>query len=61
MSETWNITAKKRLIDLNMSRKELAEATGINYSVVCAVLNGIVVRESVKERICTYLDIKERK
>lgn len=61
MSETWNITAKKRLIDLNMSRKELAKATGVNYSVMCAVLNGILIRESVKERICMYLDINERK
>ena len=61
MSEAWNTTAKKKLIDLNMSRKELAKATGINYSVMCAVLNGIVIRKSVKERICTYLDIDERK
>lgn len=61
MSEAWNITAKKKLIDLNMSRRELAAATHTNYSVLCSVLNGNVIRNDVKNKICIYLDINERK
>lgn len=59
MPEQWNITAKKRLIEREMSRKALAEAVGINYSVVCAVLNGKVIRKTVREKICTFLGIEE--
>ena len=61
MSERWNITAKKRLLEKGMSLKELARATDINYSVVSAVLGGKVIRETVKEKICDFLDVKEVK
>ena len=58
MSERWNITAKKRLIEKSMSLKELAKAIEVIYSVVSAVLGGKVIRETVKERICDFLSIK---
>lgn len=61
MPEQWNITAKKRLIEMEMSRKALADAIGVNYSVVCAVLGGKVIRETVREKICAFLDMKEVK
>ncbi len=57
MSEPWNVRARKKLIDLNMNRRQLAEIIGVNYSVMCAVLNGSVIRESVKQKICSYLKI----
>lgn len=60
MSEPWNITAKKKLIEKGMSQKELAKAIGINPSVVCAVLNGKTIRELVKIEICEYLEIGSR-
>ncbi len=58
MSERWNITAKKKLIENGMSLKELARATDINYSVVSSVLSGKVIRKTVKEKICDFLGIK---
>ena len=57
MPEPWNIRARKKLIDLNMSRRQLAKIIGVNYSVMCAVLNGSVIRESIKLKICSYLNI----
>lgn len=61
MSECWNITAKKKLIENGMNLKELAKAVDVNYTVVCAVLKGKVIRETVKERICKYLNVEEDK
>ena len=59
MQEQWNITAKKRLIEKEMSRKALADAISANYSVVCAVLSGKVIRETVREKICAFLGMEE--
>lgn len=61
MSEYWYITAKKKLIDSGMSRRELADKTGVNYTVLCAVLSGKLVRETVKEKVCSFLKIEKRR
>ena len=60
MREQWNITAKKRMLERGMSLKELAQLLNVNYSVLCAVLNGRAVREQVKEKVCEYLRIARR-
>lgn len=57
MSQIWYLKAKKKLIDMNMSRKQLAENIGVNYSVLCSVLNGKTVRKSVENKICNFLKL----
>lgn len=57
MSQIWYLKVKKKLIDMNMSQKQLAENIGVNYSVLCSVLNGKTIRKPVKEKICDYLKI----
>lgn len=55
--DSWNNTVRKKLIDLGITRRELAKAIGVNYSVMCAVINGNTNRESVKVKINEFLGI----
>lgn len=59
MADRWSITVKKRLIDRNMTRRQLAEQIGVNYTVVCAVINGSTNRTAVREKINQVLHIEE--
>lgn len=60
MSETWNITAKKKLIEKSMTKTELAKALELNYSTVCSVLSGKLINEQYRRAICEYLGIWSR-
>ena len=53
----WAKTACKQLIDLDMSKKELAAALDVNYVQLCNVLGGYVNNVAMMEKICTYLKI----
>jgi DNA-binding Xre family transcriptional regulator len=53
----WAKTACKQLIDLDMSKKELAAALDVNYVQLCNVLSGYVNNVAMMEKICTYLKI----
>ncbi len=55
----WSKEVRKKLIDLGMSRRDLAREIGVNYSVMCAVINGNTTRESVRVKINDFLNIKE--
>ena len=55
----WSKGVRKKLIDLGMSRRDLAREIGVNYSVMCAVINGNTTRESVRVKINDFLNIKE--
>ena len=57
MAQEWYIKAKKKLIEMNMSQKDLANAINVNYCVLCSVLNGKTLRKTVKDKICEYLKI----
>ena len=57
--ENWSKEVRKKLIDLGMTRRELAQAIGVNYSVMCAVINGNTYRNTVRNKINTFLNIKE--
>jgi DNA-binding Xre family transcriptional regulator len=56
----WVIEAKKRLIDLEMTQTDLAEAIGIAPSRITEVFNRIPTngRKQVKSAICEYLSIE---
>ena len=60
MREQWNITAKKKMLEKDMSLKELSAILNINYSLLSSVLNGRTVREQVKDKVCEYLRISGR-
>ena len=54
----WSKEAQKILIDKHISKKQLAEALKVNYNQLINVLSGTVVNDTMRERICTYLDVK---
>lgn len=53
----WSKKALKRLIDVGMSRKELAANLKVNYTQLCNVLTGYVYNETIKQKICKFLKI----
>ena len=53
----WSKKAQKKLIDLGMSKKQLAAELKVNYRQLCNVLTGYVNTEPMKQRICEYLKI----
>lgn len=57
MQEAWYITAKKKLVEAGMTKKELAEALGLNYSTVCSVLSGKLINNIYRVKICEHLEI----
>lgn len=64
MSKTmpgWAKAACKRLIDLEMSKKELATVLGVNYVQLCNTMSGYVNNQKVAQKIRGYLKIDERK
>lgn len=54
----WSKNAQKKMIDKDMSKKDLAERLKVNYSQLVNVLSGTVVNPTMQERICTFLNIK---
>ena len=62
MKRTWNYTAfgkqiKIRLIEMEMSNKDLARRLGMADSTVCDVISGRNNRKMTLERIAAILDI----
>jgi hypothetical protein len=55
----WAKAAYKRLIDLEMNKKELAKALEINYAQLCNVMSGYVNNQKVAQKIRDYLKISE--
>ena len=53
----WSKKAQKKLIDKNMSKKELAAAIKVNYRQMVNVMTGYVYNEAVKQKVCDYLQI----
>ena len=55
----WSKEAKKAMIDRNISGpKELAEQLGFSRTHLTAVLNGSVISDAARERICDYLGVR---
>lgn len=54
----WSKEAQKKLIDKDLSKKELAKNLKVNYNQLLNVMSGIVINPTMQERICTYLNIK---
>lgn len=53
----WSKKVQKKLIDVGMSRKELAANLKVNYTQLCNVLTGYVYNETIKQKICEFLKI----
>ena len=53
----WSKKAQKKMIDKDLSKKDLAESLKVNYNQLVNVMSGIVVNPTMQERICTYLNI----
>lgn len=54
---SWSKTAQKKLIDKNMSKKELAAEIKVNYRQLVNVMTGYVYNDAVKQKVCDYLKI----
>ena len=53
----WCKTAKKTMIDLDMSVKELAARTGLTRPYCSSVLNGKIYSETAIKKISSCLNI----
>lgn len=53
----WSKEVQKKLIDMDMSKKDLARELKVNYTQICNVLSGYVNNETIQEKICTFLKI----
>lgn len=56
---SWSKRAQKKLIDKEMSKRELAERIHVNYTQLVNVLSGYLEDKNVKQRVLDYLKIKE--
>lgn len=54
----WAKEAAKRMIDIGMSKRELAEQIGVNYQQMCSVMSGYVGNEYIADRICEHFHIQ---
>lgn len=55
---TWSKAAQKKLIDKELTKKDLAEVLKVNYTQMIGVLSGKIINPTMQERICTFLNVK---
>ena len=53
----WVKAVSKALIDREMTKKDLANATGISYSSICKATNGNAYLPGVSEKVAQVLEI----
>ena len=53
----WAKIAEKKLIDLEMNKKELAVELQVNHIQLCNVMSGYINSEPIRSKICAYLGI----
>lgn len=53
----WSKKAQKKMIDRDLSKKDLAERLKVNYTQMISVLSGKTINPTMQERICTFLNI----
>ncbi len=53
----WAKKATKKLIDRNMSKKELADELKVNYKQLVNVMTGYVYNKRIQDLICEYLEL----
>ncbi len=51
---------KKRLIDINMTQRELAYAVGMRESYLCDILKGLKAGTKYLDKIYEVLDMREK-
>jgi plasmid maintenance system antidote protein VapI len=54
--EEWGIEVCKKLMDLKMMKKTLAEMLGMNRQHLCNILNGNTINSKHKTRIIKLVD-----
>ena len=55
----WGKAVRKVLIKRDMSINDLAESIGMSRTHVSAVVNGRLLSENAKEKICSFLGVEE--
>lgn len=54
----WSKRVQKRMIDMGISKKDLARALHCNYTQIINVLSGIVINEVLEKEICNYFNME---
>ena len=54
----WSKEAQKKLIDMGMTKKQLAQEIHVNYNQLCDVMSGRVINDSIMFSVCSYLEIE---
>lgn len=54
----WSKNAQKKMIDEELTKKDLARVLKVNYTQMIGVLSGKIINPTMQERICTFLKIE---
>lgn len=55
----WAKVACKKMIDLELSKKELAAELNVNYVQLCNTMSGYVNNQNIAAKIKKYLKIED--
>lgn len=54
----WSKSVQKKLIDKELTKKDLARALKLNYTQMIGVLSGKTINPTIQERICAFMNVK---
>lgn len=55
----WSVKVQTKMLKAGMSKKTLAQKIGCNYNQLVNVMTGLVVNESLRQKIENYFSGKE--
>lgn len=60
MKETplWGKKVNFKLIEMGMSKKELAQKVHVNYTQLCSVVSGTLINDNIKATVSAFLGIE---
>lgn len=54
----WSKRVQKKMIDMGLSKKELAKALNRNYPQLVSVMNGKLINDTITKEICNYFNME---
>ena len=54
----WSKNVQKKMIDEELTKKDLAKVLKVNYTQMIGVLSGKIINPTMQERICTFLKVE---
>ena len=54
----WSKRVQKKMIDMGLSKKELAKVLNRNYPQLVSVMNGKLINDTITKEICNYFNME---